>query len=334
MRVVLLGGIGYVGGRVGQYLRSQGHHVRVTTRRPLQNVPHWLSADEVVQADLVDRAQLRAALADRDVAVHLAAPDEIDAAADPGAALRAGGELTWNTLAVLAECSPPPLFLYLSTFHVYGRNGCGALDEATVPQPVHPYGLGRYVGEIVTQTFRRQSGITALCIRMSNALGAPLSVDVPRWSLVGNDLCLQAVVTKRLVLKTAGAQRRNFLTLQDAARAIEFLALHADAWPSDGIIHLGSAMNLSIRELAERVAAEVTASLGFTPAIALATQAAAGHGQELSFRVDRLSAMGFTWTNHLEAEIRATLRLCEEAERQWGPALFRRCRPDLADTPA
>jgi UDP-glucose 4-epimerase len=293
-----------------------------------------LSADEVVQADLVDETQLRAALAGRDMAIHLAAPDEIAAAADPLVALRAGGELTWNTLAVLAGYSPPPAFLYLSTFHVYGQNGHGAVDEGTVPLPSHPYGLGRYVGENVVQTFRQQNGIKALCVRMSNAVGAPMSVDVPRWSLVFNDLCLQAVVNKKLVLKTAGAQRRNFLTLHDAARAIEFLALRSEAWPGDGVIHLGSPMNLSIREVAERVAAEVTASLGFTPAISLATQEAAEHGQELSFCIDRLSAMGFTWTNRVEAEIRDTLKLCVEAERQWGPALLRRCRPDLADTPA
>lgn len=316
MRWVLLGGIGYVGGRVSQYLRAQGHHVCVTTRRPLRDVPAWLSVDEVVQADLVDQSQLRTALAGRDVALHLAAPDEIAAAADPLLALRAGGELTWNTLAVLAQCSPPPLFLYLSTFHVYGQNGHGSVDEATVPLPAHPYSLGRYMGENVAQVFRQRSGIKALCVRMSNALGAPMSVDVSRWSLVFNDLCLQAVVNKTLVLKTAGTQRRNFLTLHDAGRAIEFLALHSGAWPGDGIIHLGSPMNLSIQEVAERVAAEVAASLGHTPPIVRGEQAGVGQGQALDFRIDRLAAMGFTWTNLVEAEIRATLRLCQEAERQ------------------
>src|SRR5262249_17918870 len=152
-------------------------------------------------------------------------------------------------------------------------NARGVVDEATVPQPVHPYALGRYVGELVMQFFRRQHGVRALCVRMANAVGAPISRDVPRWSLVGNDLCLQAVTTKRLQLKTAGTQRRNFLTLHDAARAIEFLGLHPELWPEDGIIHLGSAMNLSIRELAERIAAEVSASMGFSPPIAAAAEA-------------------------------------------------------------
>jgi UDP-glucose 4-epimerase len=331
MRVVLLGGIGYVGGRVAHYLRAQGHHVRVTTRRPLALVPSWLAVDEVVQADLVDRMQLRAALSERDVAIHLAAPDEISAAADPGATLRAGGELTWNTLAALAESSPPPLFLYLSTVHVYGSNCHGMVDEQTPPQPVHPYALGRYMGEIVTQMFRGSQRIKALCVRMSNTIGAPLDIDVPRWSLVCNDLCLQAATTRQLVLKTTGTQRRNFLTLHDAARALEFLSLHADAWPADGIIHLGSALNLSIREMADRVAAAVQAGLGFSPPITVAAHAAEGHGEELRFSIDRLAAMGFEWTNRLDDEIRATLALCQQAERQWGRALLRRCRPDLAD---
>jgi UDP-glucose 4-epimerase len=316
MRFVLLGGIGYVGGRVAAYLRSQGHHVRVTTRRPLHDVPVWVSADEVVHADLADTAQLRAAMAERDVAIHLAAPDEIAAALDPLAALRAGGELTWNALTAVTEGASPKLFIFVSTFHVYGPNAHGDVSEESIPLPSHPYALGHYLGENVTQMFRRQQGIKALCVRMSNALGAPISIDVPRWSLVCNDLCLQAVVDERLVLKTAGAQCRNFLTLQDAARAMEFLSLRSDAWPTDGVIHVGSPLNLSIRELAERVAAEVAATMGFAPAITLAKQEAPGHGKELTFRVDRLTAMGFTWTNRVGEEIRATLRMCEERKRR------------------
>ncbi len=327
MQFVLLGGIGYIGGRVCQYLRSQGHHVCVTTRRPLSEVPSWVEADEVVRADLVDPSQLRAALHGRDVAIRLAAPDEIAAADDPHAALRAGGELTWNTLAVLAECSPRTLFLYISTFHVYGQNGYGDVGEGTVPLPNHPYSLGHYLGENVTQMFRLRHGIKALCVRMSNVVGAPMSIDVPRWSLVCNDLCLQAVANKQLVLKTAGAQRRNFLTVHDAARAMEFLTLHSEQWPGDATIHLGSPMNFSVRELAERVAKEVAATMGFVPPVTVAAEAAPGHGQELNFRIDRLTAMGFTGTNAVDAEIRATLQLCEAAERQYGPVLLQRCRP-------
>jgi UDP-glucose 4-epimerase len=313
VRVVLLGGLGYVGGRVARYLRTQGHHVRVTTRRPPHAVPGWMPADEIVQADLIDGEQLRAALAGSDVVVHLAAPDEVESAADPRGALRAGGELTWNVLSALPASRPPPLYLYLSTFHVYGPNGFGAVDETTLPQPMHPYALGRYLGELVTQLFRRQHGVRALCVRMSNSIGAPIDHAVPRWSLVGNDLCRQAVTTNQLLLKTSGMQRRNFLTLQDAARAIEFLAQHAESWPGDGVIHLGSTMNLSVHELAERIAAQVHAARGYRPPIVAASATAAGAGDELRFSIDRLAGMGFTWTNELDAEIDATLTLCAES---------------------
>lgn len=309
MRVVLVGGIGYVGGRVAQHLRSAGHHVRVTTRRAPQRVPSWMPADEVVQADLVDAVPLRRALAECDAVVHLAAPDELASAADPRGALHAGGELTWNVLDALRDTAPPPAYLYLSTFHVYGPHGRGAVDETTPPQPVHPYALGRYLGELVTQLFRRQHGVRALCVRMSNAIGAPLSADIPRWSLVGNDLCRQAVTTRRLVLKRAGAQR-NFLTLHDAARAIELLARHPERWPDDGVIHLGSALTLTVRELAERVAAQASATLGFLPPIAAASETGVSAGPPLRFSVDRLAGLGFRWTNDLDAELDATLRLC------------------------
>ena len=90
MKIALVGGIGYMGGRLADYLRSNHHHVRVTTRRSLSGVPPWVKSDQVVHDDLTNVNVLRKHLGDRDVIIYLASPDEKEAERDPRMALRAG----------------------------------------------------------------------------------------------------------------------------------------------------------------------------------------------------------------------------------------------------
>jgi uncharacterized protein YbjT (DUF2867 family) len=72
MRALVTGATGYIGGRLIPELLAAGHEVRAMARHPerLRDVP-WLSAVEVVRADVLDPSSLDAALADVDVAYYL-----------------------------------------------------------------------------------------------------------------------------------------------------------------------------------------------------------------------------------------------------------------------
>jgi len=152
-----------------------------------------------------------------------------------------------------------------------------------------------------------------LSVRLSNAFGAPAGKDVPRWSLVFNDLCRQAVLQKKLVLKSSGIQRRNFITLTDTVRALEFLAAHRADWPEDGVIHLGAENQWSILEVANKVAACARDIVGLLPPVVVPPQAAPENGEAIEFHIDRLKKLGFTWINPWEQEIKDTLKLCVRA---------------------
>jgi len=312
---LLIGGIGYVGGRLASYLKSCGHRVCISTRRDLEEVPEWVIADEVICFDPDNGDSSGLLLDGMDAVVYLAAPNEIDSAKNPCSALRAGGELTWKVLEALTERNVPPPFLYLSTFHVYGSNATGEITETISPLPIHPYALGRYFGECVVQLFRARKKVTALCVRLSNAFGAAAGQNVLRHSLVFNDLCRQAVIERSLTLKSTGAQKRNFIAMEDVVRAIEFLAMRADEWPSDGLIHLGSAIHLSILEVAEMISQRSEALLGFRPRIIVPEGGGEDYVVDFVFSIERLKRMGFVWNNRIEKEIDDTLLLYSGSRR-------------------
>ena len=316
MRFLLTGGVGYLGGRMTQYLRSRGHHVKVTTRRAANEIPAWFAADQVVRWDEDRLEAIDSALDDTDALIHLASPDANTAFAHPVRSLQATASLTWNLMDAVARRDRSPLVVYMSTFHVYGSGKSGVIREDERPQPVHPYGLGKWFGEEIVQLFRRQRKAKALSIRLSNAFGAPVGPDISQWYLVFNDLCRQAVTEGVLRLKSSGQQTRNFVTLADTVRAIEFIAERPEQWPADGVIHLGSTLDYRILDVARLVASLAATTLGKTPEIVTAAPTNETPSPPVKFSIERLTAMGFAWTNDAAAEVDGTLRLCLQHREQ------------------
>jgi len=300
MTFLLIGGSGYLGGRLTQYLRGQGHHVLITTRTAgpaiSTGVLPWPAAVPPEDIDCI---------------VHLASPDQRAAAADPVGFLATSAELAWSACAFASRLRPMPVLLYLSTFHVYGNACNGILTEETVPRPSHPYALGKWMGEEIVQLFRRRDRLPAVCLRLSNAFGAPVSAAISQWNLVFNDLCRQAVTGGKLEVRAAGEQR-NFITLTDAVRAIEFIASTPGCRPSDGILHVGSSLNLSILQVAEMVAERARASLKIEVTVT-SPPPSQENAKSFAFSTERLRSYGFAWTGTAADEIDSTLHISAEA---------------------
>lgn len=313
MRFLLPGGSGYVGGRLAQFLKSRGHYVHVTTRRPLDSIPKWLQADQVTQFDPGLPESLVPLLDGIDVLVYLAAPDRDAAAKNPVRALKFGAELTWRLMEALRTHSRPPAVIYLSSFHVYGLNLRGQVTETTLPIPAHPYALSKRFAEEVIQAVRARLKAPALCIRLSNAFGYPAGVEITQWSLVFNDLCRQAAASRAVALHSSGVQRRNFIALGDVVRAIEFLAGRHAEWPADGIIHLGSRLCFSMREVAGIVADRAEVVLGFRPRLIIPENAPVESSEDMNFSLQRMTSLGFKWADDLNSEVDGTLRLSAAA---------------------
>jgi uncharacterized protein YbjT (DUF2867 family) len=72
MRCVVFGATGYIGGRLVPELLAAGHRVRVVARTPgkLAEAP-WHEQVEIVRGDVTSAADLRAALADQEIAYYL-----------------------------------------------------------------------------------------------------------------------------------------------------------------------------------------------------------------------------------------------------------------------
>jgi UDP-glucose 4-epimerase len=309
--ILITGGLGYVGGRVARHLADRPDlRLRLTSRRPPASLPGWLGNGAVLAWD--SGADPMPMLEGVDTVVHCAALNEIDSTRDPLLALQVNGNDTVRLL-LAAQKAGVRRFIYFSTAHVYGAPLAGNIDETRLARPVHPYAISHRVAEDFVLAAHDQRKLEGVVLRLSNGFGAPVAPEVNRWTLIANDLCRQAASTGKLVLKSSGLQRRDFVTLADVARCVEhFATLPADRL-QDGLFNLGGDCVLSMIELAEVVARRCKAVLGFLPPIERVQPVPGETAPGLCYATDKLKSTGFVPAGSVEDEIDATLLLCQQA---------------------
>lgn len=310
-RILVTGGLGYVGGRVVAHLAREfgSDHVRIGAR-DTSRCPDWAQAIEIVEADVRDATALRMAMAGVDAVVHLAAVDENESRRDPDLALAVNGRGTRLTVEAAATYGVRR-FLYVSTFHVYGPNAASPISEDSPTRPTHPYAITHHVAEDFVYGAAHDYNIEAIIMRLSNGFGFPMDDGVRRWTLVFNDLCYQAVSSGRLVLRTPGADERDFIPLEDVARATgHLLSLPAEAL-GNGVFNVGTGRSLSIRAVAEFVAARFFYCRGRRVSIEAPEPRESIPGENVRFDVSKLLATGFSLQGDWEAEVDGTIEVAE-----------------------
>jgi UDP-glucose 4-epimerase len=309
--VLITGGLGYIGGRVTKYLADNtDYKIRITTRQNEAQVPDWLKNGELAQVDLMSDKDIESACTGVRHIVYLAALNEIDSATNPGLALTVNGLGSLKFLQ-MAEKAGIERFIYFSTAHVYGSPLQGTITEKSLPRPVHPYAITHKTAEDFVLAAHDQKVLTGIVLRLSNGFGVPMRPNIDRWTLLVNDLCRQAVTTRKLVLRSAGFQKRDFITLLDVSRAVShFLSLPVDQC-DDGLFNLGGECSLRIIDLVELIAKRCYKIFGFKPEIIRPESLPHESSTMLEYSIEKLKSTGFVLNKNMNAEIDATLLFCQ-----------------------
>jgi len=310
MRVLISGGFGLVGGRLGQHLHQAGHQV-VLGSRTASSPPEWLREAEVVKMDWNDRDALAAVCAGGDVIIHAAGMNAQDSVANPAEALAFNGVATARLLD--AGCKARvKRFIYLSTAHVYGSPLEGTITEETCPRNLHPYATSHLAGESAVLYATQRKQIEGIVLRLSNAFGAPAHVEANCWMLLVNDLCRQAVTLRSMTLRSIGLQRRDFITLQNVSRVSAHMIDLPNNQIGDGLFNVGSGKSLWVIDMVELIQTRCTEVLGYTPEIVRPQPAKGDESANLDYRIDKLLSTDFSLSGNPVLEIDDILRMCNE----------------------
>jgi len=259
-RFLITGGAGFIGSHLSELLVSQSHSVvaidDLSTGR-MENIQHLRSQagfqfvhETILNSQVLDRLASQA-----DVIVHLAAAVGVKLIVeDP---VRTINTNILGTEAVLTTANRYGCkVLIASTSEVYGKGvkvPFGEEDDCLIGPTTHSrwaYAVSKQVDEFLGLAYHRQFGLPVVVMRFFNTIGPR---QTGRYGMVVPRFVRQALSGNPLTVYGDGRQTRCFADVADVVRAITSLAGHAEAVGQ--VFNIGSAEEISIQKLAERVIA-------------------------------------------------------------------------------
>jgi UDP-glucose 4-epimerase len=250
-KVLITGGLGFLGGRIAKYFSDKDYAVILATRKPENKFPKNIPANTLVmQLDYSSDEQLNEAIKGTDTLIHLAGPNIHSSSYDPENIICYHINLTERLLRV-AKSNNLNKLIYLSTIHVYGKNLKDIVTEETKPIPVHPFAEAHLAAEKILSA--QADNVSVIIIRCSNSFGIPYFENEKCWKLVVNNFCKSAFQNGGLIINSSGQDYRDFISVGDVAQAIHYLMELNNDKGIDDIYNLGSSRSTPIIEIAKKI---------------------------------------------------------------------------------
>jgi UDP-glucose 4-epimerase len=248
MRVLVTGGAGFVGSNLVGFLMEGGHDVTVLDDLSAGARPEWWgkrAGPQCVEGKIEDESAVRRAARGVEAVVHLAArPGVADSVDRPDLDFGVNVLGTFNAVDA-ARREGVRSFVFASSGAVLA-GATPPLREDMPAAPLSPYGASKLYGEGITAA-SGVYGMVGISLRFANVYG-PSSAH--KKSVIALFI-RQALAGKPFVIYGDGTQTRDFLYVEDVCTAVE-KALRAD---QPGVYHLGRGVEVSVNQLAEKVAA-------------------------------------------------------------------------------
>tara|TARA_B100000886_G_scaffold339584_1_gene305517 strand:- start:1755 stop:2684 length:930 start_codon:yes stop_codon:yes gene_type:complete len=299
MRVLITGGFGFLGGRLGKYLSTLGYEVILGSRKK-RIKPKWVKKGSTVQLEWENHDSLLKICEGVDIVVHAAGLNALESKLDPKLAFKVNGDFT-KSLFLAAESCGVKKFIFISTAHVYKPNIEGLIHENSLTTNKHPYAESNVLGENLILSSKNKE-IEKVVIRLSNSFGAPERKEADCWNLVINNLCKEAVEKKSLTINGPSDNYRNFITMTDVCCAIEFLIKENKIFNSI-IFNLGDRTK-SIYEMALLINRCLKEVLNIDVPIIEKGEYSPRELKSLKFSSELIKSKGFELTSNYEQEIK------------------------------
>ena len=308
--VLLTGGFGTLGGRISADLSKNSEiNLRLASRQKRQP-PSWAPKAEVCLIDFENQNSIKQMLHEVTHVVHLAALNDYECRADPQHAQVVNVEYTHRIVEQASDIKNLR-FIYLSTIQVYGNTLAGVITEQSPTNPRDAYAQTHLDAEHIVEHAHNTQQLEGVRLRSANGFGAPMSPDAKIWQIIANDLCRQAVETKKLTLKSHGLQFRNFVPFTDVCSAVNHVLQLDKQQIADGLFNVGGRGSLQIIQMAELVAARCEIILGFIPKIEKPNETPDALPNAFEYSSAKLFATGLNLNWDIEKEIDSLLQSCK-----------------------
>jgi len=257
MRILVTGGCGFIGSNFINYYKAKHRDKAFIIN--LDKLDYCSSSngvhhDLLVVGNLQDKDLVLKVLEENqvDIVIHFAAQTHVDNSFGNSIEFTKDNILGTHTLL---ECcrvyNKIQKFVHISTDEVYGEVGLNhaGCSEKSLLNPTNPYAATKAGAEFIARSYFYSFGLPVVITRGNNVYGPrqyPEKV-IPKFiDLLSNG--------KPCPVQGTGESRRNFIHVQDVARAVELIMHHGMV---NKIYNIGSGNEFSVLDIVQILVEEI-----------------------------------------------------------------------------
>jgi UDP-glucose 4-epimerase len=254
MKVLITGGLGFIGSNLARRLVAEEHSViLVDSLIPqyggnLFNI-HGLENSLVVNiSDVRDPYSIRELLKSVDIVFNLAGQtSHADSMSDPFADLDINARAQLSLLEAVRDVVPDAVVVFASTRQIYGRPQYLPVDENHPIRPVDVNGVNKVAGEHFHILYHDVYGIKSTALRLTNTYGPGMRIKDARQTFLG--IWIKNILTGQPIQVFGdGLQLRDFNFVDDVVDALIKASTNSSCYGR--AFNLGSSEVINLADLA------------------------------------------------------------------------------------
>ncbi len=246
---LVTGGAGFIGSNIARKLVARGEKVRILDDFSTGKRENLFDLDEaeIIEGSLIDRETVRNALKGARYVLHKAAiPSVPRSVADP---LRSNEANVTGTLNLLIEAREAGVerFVFAASSSAYGDTAVLPKVESMPADPLSPYAVGKYTGELYVKVFADIYDLPAVSLRYFNIFG-PSQDPASEYAAVIPKFIQSMLQGKAPVIYGDGEQSRDFTYIDNAVEA-NLLACSSDKAGRGEVINVACGQRYNLNQL-------------------------------------------------------------------------------------
>jgi UDP-glucose 4-epimerase len=254
-RVVVIGGLGFIGVNLTARLLADGRSVTVVTPSRARHAQRAADFEargvRILEGDLRDGAAMTAAVEGQAIVFNLAGESgAVRSMEDPWTDLDVNCRGNLVLLEALRTSAPQAKLVFVGSRLAYGRQTQQPVSEGQVPDPLCLHAIHKLTVENYLRLYRSLFGLRYAVARVTNPYGPGQPAGRTAYGVV-NRLIALALADATLPIYGDGTQRRDYIHVDDLVSALVTLA---ESPSSDGAtFNVGSGHGIRMIDMAHAI---------------------------------------------------------------------------------
>ena len=251
---LVTGGAGFIGSHICEQLLQKGHRVRVLDNFSTGKHENLAEGVELFEADICDLSAIQPAFVGIDGVFHLAAyPSVTLSIEDPIKTHEVNVNGTLNVFKAASDAGVKRV-VFSSSAAVYGNPTMLPTTTSAKADPLNPYALHKFIGELYAKQFSTLFNLPIVSLRYFNAYG-PRMAEVGAYVNVISIFAGQKRAGKPMSIFGDGKQTRDFIHVTDIAKA-NIAAMSSEQMKGGEVFNSGSGQSFTVNTVAETMEGE------------------------------------------------------------------------------